>query len=138
MIIEEIKNIKSAASDLRKFGVTIGMALAFFGLLFFWRGKEWHIYLFIGSAIFIFLGIALPIALRPIYKIWTAFAVIMGFVMTRLLLCALFYIIVTPICLFSRLLGRDFLDIRLDRTAKSYWMPRKETEFNRHNYERQF
>ena len=44
MLINEIENIKSGKKQLRKFGITIGIALGLLGALFWWRGKDMYCY----------------------------------------------------------------------------------------------
>ena len=137
MLLDEIKNIRSRKTELRKFGVTLGIFFALIAGLFLWRNKPHYIYLFGLSAFFLFFGLFLPIVLKPIQKIWMAFALIIGSIMTRVILSVLFYLVITPIGLLSRLSGKNFLDIKLDKSQNSYWIPRK-ILFNKTNYENQF
>jgi hypothetical protein len=138
MIIEEIKNIKSNKTELRKFGITMCVALGLLGGMFFWRGKDFYPYLLILSAACMFLGIIIPIILKPIHKAWMILAVLMGFVMTRVIMTLLFYLIVTPIAFVVRLFGKDFLGTRLNRDVESYWVEREVLEFDKQKYENQF
>ncbi|MFC2161906.1 SxtJ family membrane protein [Acidobacteriota bacterium] len=138
MIIEEIKNIKSGKKDLRKFGVTIGIALTLLGVLFLWQGKEIYVYFFILSATLIFHSLLIPNLLKPLQKIWMTFAVMMGWFMSRVLLSILFYIIVTPIGLITGIIGKRFLDLKFEKSKESYWNFRQAKEVKRSDYERQF
>lgn len=138
MLLEEIKNIKSEKRDLRNFGLVIGIALGILGGLLWWKGKGTYPLYFIFSAAFICLGVILPALLKPLQKIWMTIAVILGWFMTRLILSILFYIVFTFIALLSRLLGKQFLDLRIDNTKKSYWIKRNPALFDRKNYEKQF
>lgn len=138
MIIEEIKNIKSGKRELRQFGITIGIILGLLGVWFLWHGKEWYSLLFIVSGVFLFLGIVLPLLLKPIHKLWMSLAVLIGWIMTRVIITILFYLIVTPIGLLARLCGKDFLNTKLDRNVDSYWLPRKAVKCDKRKYENQF
>ena len=65
------------------------------------------------------------------------FAVIIGWIMTRIILSVLFFSIITIIGLFTRLLGKDFLNLQL-KSNESYWNIRnKDHELNQ-DYEKQF
>ena len=65
------------------------------------------------------------------------FAVIIGWIMTRVILSVLFFSIITFIGLFTRLLGKDFLNLK-SKNNESYWNIRnKEYELNQ-DYEKQF
>ena len=65
------------------------------------------------------------------------FAVVLGWVMTRVVLSAVFYIIITPIGIVTRLLGEDFLSLKNNK-ADSYWSSRNSLEELNQNYEKQF
>jgi len=138
VIIEEIKNIKSGKRELRKFGIVVGIVLGLLGVLFLWRGKDTYSYFLILSAAFLILGLAVPILLKPIHKVWMTLAELLGWLMTRVILSVLFYLVVTPIGLLARLSGKDFLDSKFDRNANSYWIPKGTVKFEKSNYERQF
>ncbi|MBI5182760.1 MAG: hypothetical protein HY999_00125 [Nitrospinae bacterium] len=138
LIIEEIKNIKCGREELRKFGITIGIVLGVLGGVFLWRDKDYYPYLFILSILFLFLGLVLPILLKPIYKIWMSLAIMMGLFMTGVILSLLFYLVFTSIGVISRLFGKEFLDLKIDRSQESYWKYKESKGFKQSDYERQF
>lgn len=138
MLIEEIKNIKSGKSELRKFGITIGIILGLLGGLFLWRDKDYYFYFLILSTAFIFLGLVMPILLKPIHKAWMTLAILLGWFMTRVILSILFYLVVIPISLVSRVFGKQFLDLKMDKSKKSYWNYRETKKIRKSEYERQF
>mgnify|MGYP001243983998 FL=1 len=136
-MLEEIKNIKSDKSALRTFGITVGLILMIIAGFFFWKGKE-IFYIFLTSGVALcFLGFAIPYLLKPIYWIWMIFATIIGWVMTRVILSLLFYVILTPIGLIARLFGKQFVELRWDKSKKSYWNYRSGMPVTE-NYEKQF
>jgi small basic protein len=135
---EEIKNIKSEKSDLRKFGISVGIVLGILGGLLWWRGKDYYVYFLIISAVLITLGLVLPGLLKPLQKAWMTLAVTLGWFMTRVILSILFYVVFTTIGLISRLSGRQFLDLKTDNNKPSYWIARKNKPFDKRDYERQF
>ena len=136
-MLEEIKNIKSEKSDLRKFGITIGIILLIITGFLFWKEKEsFQIFLTFGVILCV-LGVAIPVILKPIYWIWMIFATILGWVMTRVILGLLYFIIITPIGLIPRLFGKQFLDLRFDKSIDTYWNYRK-TQLISSDYEKQF
>lgn len=138
MLIEEIKAIKSGRSELRKFGITIGLVLGFLALWLLWKEKEGGAGLLVSAAAFIALGLTFPLSLKPIYLLWMTVAALLGWLMTRVILIVLFYLVVTPIGLLARLCGKDFLNTGFDRTAPSYWIVRKDSASDRKRYENQF
>lgn len=138
MIIEEIKNIKSGKKQLREFGVTVGIVLAMLGGLFLWRRHGHYNYFFIISSILIVLGLLRPALLKPIYKAWMALAVIMGWVMTRVILSILYYLVFTPLGMALRAFGKQFLDVKPNKAKKSYWNYRETGKFKQSDCEKQF
>ena len=138
MIVEEIKNIKSGKSDLRKFGITMGIVLILLGGLFLWREKGYYFYFFIIAAAFVVPGLAVPFVLKPIHAVWMTMSIILSWIMTRVILSVLFYLVVTPTRLLAKLLGKQFLDLKIDKNASSYWIPKKELKLDKADYEKQF
>ena len=138
MLLEEIKNIKSEKKDLRNFGITFGVVFGILAGALWWKAKDTYSIFTILSLSFLFFGFVLPALLKPLQKAWMAFAVVLGFFMTNVILGILFYLVFTFIGVGSRLFGKRFLDLKIDNSPKSYWRYRKSTSFNKSNYERQF
>ena len=137
-MIEEIKNIKSEKSDLRKFGITIGLFLMILAGFLFWRGRESFEIFLISGLVLLVLGLTIPVVLKPIYWIWMVLAVILGWIMTRVILTLLFYVVLTPIGVFGRLSGSRFLDLNWDKSENTYWNYRATKQQDNEDYERQF
>lgn len=47
-----------------------------------------------------------------------------GFIISHVLLAGVYYLVLTPIALFFRVIGRDVIGKKLDKDAKSYWIER--------------
>ena len=137
-MFEELKNIKSGKKELRQFGITMTIVLGLLGGLFLWRQKESYIYFFVIAGIFLFFGLILPKLLKPVHKAWMALAVVLGWIMTRLILSILFFLVVTTTGLFAKLFGKNFLKLKFDKNTDSYWIAKKKVKFEKSNYERQF
>ena len=137
-MLEEIKNIKNEISDLRNFGFIIGIILLIISGFFFWKEKE-SFQIFLAIGIFLFLiAIFIPRVLKPFFWIWMIFAIILGWFMTRLILSLLFYVVFTSIGLTLRLFGKQFLELRWDKSKESYWNFRTNEHLKKENYEKQF
>ena len=137
MMFEEIKNIKTKNKDIRSFGITIGIILLIVASLLFYYDKASYQAIAIIAGAFISLGIIIPILLKPAYLVWMTFAVILGWVMTRVILSIVFYLIMTPIGLITRLLGEDFLALKR-LNSDSYWNNRDSNSEMNQDYEKQF
>lgn len=139
MIVEEIKNIRSGKKELRKFGITMGTVIGIIGGLLFWREKTYYIYFLGVSFAFFLFGIAIPFILKPIHKFWMGLAVLMSWVMTRVILSILFYFGITPISFLARLFGKDFLGLKFNKNNKSsYWILKERKKLERESYEKQY
>ena len=74
--------------------------------------------------------------LLPLQKVWMAFAVVMGWFMTRVILGVLFYLAFTSTGVVARVFGKRFLGT--NKPQKSYWNYRKPRIRDRKSYERQY
>lgn len=137
-IREDIKQLKTTDRDLRKFGLMVGGVLVFLGLLFLFRHKARTPYFVWPGAVLMFFGAVLPRALKWIYIAWMSVAFVLGFVMAHVILTLFFFLVVLPIGLVARAAGKDFLRLKLDRTANSYWLRREHKPMTAADYERQF
>ena len=123
-MIEEIKNIKTNKEEIRKFGFLIGGVLIAISIFMLWKTFNQYQLVFIIGISFVLIGFFIPSILKPIYIIWMTFATILGWIMTRVILTILFYLIVTPIGLIARIFGVKFLDLSWNENVKTYWNKR--------------
>ena len=137
-IRDDIKQLKTSDRDLRKFGLVVGGVFVALGLLFLFRYETRTPYFVWPGGILMIAGAIVPPALKWIYIAWMSVAFVLGFVMAHVILALLFFLIITPLGLIARLAGKDFLSLKLDRSAKSYWIPRIKKTKTTEDYERQF
>jgi hypothetical protein len=124
MLRDEIKNLKATTKELRKFGLTIGIFLLGLAGFLFWKQRpSFSAFAFFGGS-FVLTALSAPALLKPIYKLWMSFALVMGFIMTRVILTILFFGVFTPFALAAKLLGKDLLDEHWDKKAATYWVKR--------------
>jgi uncharacterized membrane protein len=138
MLKEEFKNIKETKKDFRKFGLTVGGILLIITAFLFYFEKPSAIYFAIIGLLLFISGLTFPQILKPINRIWMGLAIILGFFMSRLILTVLFYIALTPISLIAKLVGKKFMILKYDKSAKSYWEKRTIIQKKQIDYERQF
>lgn len=82
-------------------------------------------------------GLFVPAVARRFHVAWMQLAGILGYVNSRILLFLLFYLVITPYGLISRLVGRDPLN-RRSKAKTSYWLLRKTPRQTREQFERSF
>ena len=127
MIREELKELPTTPRDLRKFALLVGGVFAALGAWFLFRHKPAGPWFVAPGTLLILLGLAAPKSLRLVYLGWMAMSLLLGILVSTVLLTLFFFFVITPIGLTARLFGNDFLSRKLDRAAKSYWLPRDRT-----------
>ena len=137
-MLDELKNIKSTARELREFGITIGSILIVFGDVALWRGKPFWPYPLTAGIAFALLGLTVPSVLKGLQKAWMGLGIVLGFFVSRIVLSVLFYGIITPTGFMMKLLGKDILDERIDKKKSSYWHERPTTARPKASYENQY
>ena len=133
-----IDRIDPSKKNVRKFGILFGvLGLAIAGYLWYRGNSHWGIPVAAGACFFLgaFFGYA---ALKPVYIGWMMFAAALAWINTRVLLGLFYFLVMTPVGLILRLTGKDLLDQRLNRDARSYWVPRVSPPEERSRYERLF
>ena len=137
-MIEEFKNINPTLKDLRKFGIIFGIILVIiFSFLLYKQKIDSFLYFGI-PFMFILLGILLPKSLGLLYRIWMSFAIGMQWIITHIILTLLFYLIITPVRILSRIFRKDFLSLRYKKDVETYWKKRETQNLTLKEYERQF
>ncbi len=138
MLREEFQNLPKTAREVRKFGLTIGVVLVLLAVFLWWKEKPSAIYFALAGVLFASATGLWPRLMRPFYLGWMAFAVVMGFIMTRVILAVLFYGMFTPMALVMKALGKDPLRERRDKTAQTYWIKRPQQAYEPRASERMF
>ena len=108
--------------QLRNFALAVGAMLALvFGLvlpwLWSWRHPVWP---WIVAAVLSAWGLAAPMSLAPVHRAWMKVAEAIAWFNNRLILALVFFFAVLPVGLVLRLLGRDGMARRFERSAPTY------------------
>ena len=107
---------------LRKFAWMFAAVVAsLFGLLLPWllkRDLPWEPWV-IAAAFFVW-GLMAPSTVRPFYWLWIRFGFVMNAVVTRIILGAVFYVVILPFGLVSRLRRWDPLHREWDHELQTY------------------
>lgn len=129
-LVGEVRELDTSRGRLRSFALVVGGALLGLATLVAWhRGWEVEglpVWLAAAGLLLALAGIAVPSRLKPLYRLWMGVAVFLGYVMTRVLLTVVYFLVVTPIGLGMRLLGKDPLDRSPRSEATSFWKIREE------------
>ncbi len=75
------------------------------------------------SVVFLILGIINSKILTPLKKGWIKLGEILGRVIAPIIMGFIYFIIITPIGILMRLIGKDLLNTKFNKD-KSYWIKR--------------
>lgn len=124
-------NWNPGRKELRSFGRIAWIASALISaLLYLLKGLviQWAlIILGVGFVIFLSSLTCLKLA-RMIYVSLMVATLPIGFVVSFILLAAFYFLLLTPLALVFRLIGRDPLHRKFDSAANSYWVARRPPE----------
>ena len=117
-------NRDPSSSDLRWFGILLVVFAGLIGGLSAWRSGSFEraSIIWIVGALAALVYFAVPAVRRPIYIGWLYAAFPIGWTVSHVLMAVIYFGVFTPIGLILRATGRDPLDRRFDRSARSYWI----------------
>ena len=106
-----------------------------FGILFFivfllisiwpiFKGETFRIWAAVISLIFLILALFESRILTPLNIAWIKFGELLGMIIAPIVMAVIYFIIITPIGLLMRLIGKDLLNIKFNKN-KSYWIKRE-------------
>ena len=111
----------------RSFGLLFGavfVLLAAYG----WFFKSWSSVVelsLLGLALaFVLLGFVAPKILSPLNWLWFQLGQLLGKIVSPIVLGAIFFLLLTPVSLVTRLFGRDELRLKRKASQTSYWLDR--------------
>lgn len=120
---EEMRAIPSNRKILREFGLLVGGVFLVLGALLYWKGRAWAVWMAAPGFLLFLAGLAMPEILRVVHRYWMTLALLIGWVVTRILLTVLYFTTVTPIGIFLKLTGKDLLDEKIEGNPETYWRP---------------
>jgi hypothetical protein len=120
---EEFARVDRSPKALRRFGFVAGAASILFGLVLLHRHRAALPSLGLG-ALLITAGCVAPRTLKYLHAAWVGLSLLLGWVMSRIIVTLVFFLVVTPIGLLQRLVSRSGVDLRFRTGASSYWLPR--------------
>jgi hypothetical protein len=122
---------------LRQFGLIGLVAFAALAALARWRvglfrplspeSARWTMYVLAVLAAYSGLFAAvLPRGLRPLYVLLTIVTYPIGIVAFHVVMAIVFYLVIAPVGLLFKIIGRDALHRRFEPAAPTYWIRRRQ------------
>ncbi|MDO8680105.1 MAG: SxtJ family membrane protein [Acidobacteriota bacterium] len=121
----------------RSFGISVGTVLLLIAGLLIWRGRIPTAEVLGGvGAVLLVLGLTRPRLLKWPSAVWWKFAMILGYVNARVILTVAFAIVLAPLGLVWRVIGKD----PLARHRKNWpgWSPSPERYRNPDHFNRMY
>ena len=109
----------------RNFGIVFCIVFFLISLYPLLNNETIRFWALIISLIFLFLGILNSQILNPLNKLWFKFGIFLGKIISPLIMGIIFFLVVTPIGLIMRLLGKDLLNLKFNKN-QSYWIKKNE------------
>jgi hypothetical protein len=63
--------------------------------------------------------------LLPLNKLWHKFGIFLGSIVSPVVMGVIFFMVVTPMGLIMRFLGKDLLRINKNKIVSTYWINRE-------------
>jgi len=105
----------------RSFGIVFFLVFLIIATYPLINGDKFRLWSCIISIIFLSLGLANSKILNPLNEIWFKFGIFLGKIISPLVMCIIFFSVVTPIGLLMRLFNKDLLDLKFNQ-KNSYWI----------------
>lgn len=118
----DIGNPNPSLKELRQFGLIMaGMLTLMFGLVLPWLWSDhWWTWPFPTAGLFALAALTLPAALEPIYHAWMKLALVLAWINSRVILGIAFFLVLMPIGLVFKVMGRDPMARRLGDAEEPY------------------
>tara|TARA_B100000497_G_scaffold34196_1_gene40077 strand:- start:170 stop:550 length:381 start_codon:yes stop_codon:yes gene_type:complete len=116
--------MKSQSSN-RSFGLLFFIIFIVVGLWPVIKGEVANIYLILISLFFLIFGLINSKILSPFNKAWIKLGEILGLIIAPIIMALVYFIILTPISLIVRMLGKDLLGLKFLKKQDTYWTKRK-------------
>jgi len=112
-------NIKISSN--RSFGIVFFIVFLLIGTYPLINNESIRIWSLVISLIFLVLGFINSNLLSPLNKLWFEVGIFLGKIISPIIMGIIFFLVVTPIGLIMRLIGKDLLNIKYSDN-KSYWI----------------
>ena len=111
----------STGTSDRQFGLLAGCLLAAAAAWPVLRGGKLRVGLLAGGVVLVLLGAVWPRVLKPVNRLWLLLGQALGRVTNPLVAGLLFLVVIAPLGLLLRRMGRLSVRLRKDSPAPSYW-----------------
>ncbi len=122
-----VKKSKIKISSNRNFALVFFVVFLIVGLWPLTFGNPIRIWSTVISLVFLILGLMNSKLLTPLNKLWFKFGMILGAIVSPIVMAAVFFLVVTPIGLIMRVMGKDLLEKKYNKKKQTYWIKRSQS-----------
>ncbi len=108
----------------RNFGIVFAAFFALVGLAPLYRSGHVRWWGIVISAALLVCAFTAPRLLRPLNRIWFKVGLLLHHVINPIVMGVMYFGAFVPTGLFLRLLGKDILCLKFNKSAVTYWIPR--------------
>lgn len=128
----------SSRSEQRKFGIVMAIAIAVVTVIHWLIRGHLAVWPFYLAGAFLVLGLVAPKVLQPVFVAWMKFALAINWVVTRVLLSIVFFLMIVPTRFLMQAFGEDPLKRAFEPEAPSYWDEAEEQPTDPNRYTNQY
>ena len=122
----------------KKFGFFFTFVFMCISIFFYLDNSIFLFYIFLAfSVIFLIMAIFKDNLLYPLNLSWMYLGFIISLIVNPIVLGAIFYILITPIGIISKLFGRDELTLKKTK-LKSYWINKGQYKYDSETFKNQY
>jgi hypothetical protein len=122
----------------RSFGVVFATVFALLALLPLLWGGAFRVWAAALGVAFLVVAFVAPTVLAPLNRQWLRFGLALHRVTSPVLLFLMFVLIFVPVGLVMRVIRRDALGLKFDKSRSSYWVDRETDRLAPRSFDDQF
>ena len=105
----------------KNFGIVFSIVFLIIALWPLLKQNDLRLWSLSISGIFFVLGLFNSKLLSPLNKIWFKFGMLLGTFISPVVMCIVFFLVVTPTGLIMKLFGKDLLNLKKNK-KETYWL----------------
>ena len=121
--------MKKKKDTNRSFGILFFIVFSIISIWPILSGGELRVWSFIVAIIFLIMGITKSRFLTPLNIAWIKFGELLGVIISPLIMGLVYFLVLLPIGILMRVLGKDILSLKFNKNIETYWN-KKEAKIN--------
>lgn len=114
----------------RKFGYFFSIIFLIIAIYSYYiEIKIFSFFIFFLSFLFLIITYLKPNILLPLNRLWMNFGLLLSYIVSPIILGAIFFLIFTPTALITKLVGRDELNLKFSKKGSNWKNRKNDTSF---------